>query len=572
MARGAALAKVAGPNGKPLKAKDVERQRMLTASDIVAPLPDVGFVSPQAAANDDGLPILLGYQAKWVQDDAKVKVAEKSRRIGLTWAEAFDCVTIAGAARSAGGMNCFYIGYNLDMAREFIAACAMWAKAAQGFLDDARTGEFLFRQTGADGKIDDIRAFRISFRSGFSIVALPSRPRSLRGMQGVVILDEGAFHDDLPGMLKAAFALLIWGGKVRVISTHLGADNAFNALVEDIRAERLPYSLHRITFDDAIADGLGRRVASSGSTPWTEEWQAGWRGEIFAIYKGNEDEELNCIPALSGGVYLPLSLQLTCVNKAIKVVRWEFKDEVLALPEASRQAEIEARCREELQPLIDAMDPDAPSYYGADFGRSANRTTLWPGQLTRSNFLSVPFLLELYNCPFFEHRVIFKWIAERLPRFTAAKQDANGNGADLAEYMRSHFGAERVEEIKASLDWYRVHWPPAKARLEDRSTEIPDDRDTQEDLRQVKVVNGVPVIPKSNAGSDKAKKKRHGDAAIAYLMLCTAARAEPFMVGYETPSTHPRDRFEPKPDGDRFRMRADEDDDEFSAATARMTI
>src|SRR5262249_2820468 len=132
-------------------------------------------------------------------------------------------------------------------------------------------------------------------------------------------------------------------------------------------------------------------------------------------------------------------------------------------------------------------------------------------------------------------------------------------------------GAERVEEVKATLDWYRLNWPPAKARLEDRSTEIPDDRDVQEDLRQVKVVKGVPVIPEANQGSDESKKKRHGDAAIAYLNLCAAARAEPFMVGYETPSTHPRDRFEPKPDGARFSMRWDEDD-EFSAAETRRTI
>src|SRR6185312_14290915 len=121
MARNAvakARAAAEGPNGRPLKKKDVERQQMLTASDVVAPLPEP-FVSPQAAANDDGLPILLGYQSRWVQDQAKVKVAEKSRRIGLTWAEAFDCVTIAGAEKSAGGMNCYYIGYNLDMAREF---------------------------------------------------------------------------------------------------------------------------------------------------------------------------------------------------------------------------------------------------------------------------------------------------------------------------------------------------------------------------------------------------------------------------------------------------------------------
>ena len=36
------------------------------------------------------------------------------------------------------------------------------------------------------------------------------------GQQGFVLIDEAAFHDDLGEVLKAAFALLIWGGKKNV--------------------------------------------------------------------------------------------------------------------------------------------------------------------------------------------------------------------------------------------------------------------------------------------------------------------------------------------------------------------
>jgi phage FluMu gp28-like protein len=288
MARKAASKPVRRVIEDTLPAEDAEQQRQLTTGDIVGPLP--GEV-PRAPAADDGLPILLGYQGRWVADPADVKVAEKSRRIGLTWAEAFDDVTIAGAEKSAGGMNCFYIGYNFEMAREFIAACAMWAKHLQQAVRDAASGEFLFRDSGDDGETREIKAFRIAFASGYSIIALPSRPRSLRGMQGVVILDEAAFHDDLAGMIKAAMALLMWGGKVRIISTHFGTANPFNELVQDIRGGRKPYSPHRITLDDALADGLYRRICTATGVTWSEEGQAKWRADLIANYAPNDQEE-----------------------------------------------------------------------------------------------------------------------------------------------------------------------------------------------------------------------------------------------------------------------------------------
>ncbi|HDW3010207.1 TPA: hypothetical protein RMA68_005065, partial [Escherichia coli] len=39
--------------------------------------------------------VLLPYQKRWVADDADLKIAEKSRRTGLTWAEAADAALTA---------------------------------------------------------------------------------------------------------------------------------------------------------------------------------------------------------------------------------------------------------------------------------------------------------------------------------------------------------------------------------------------------------------------------------------------------------------------------------------------
>lgn len=73
--------------------------------------------------------VLLPYQQRWIADESPLKLAEKSRRTGITWAEAADATLTAAAAKEAGGRNHFYVGSNKEMAREFIDAVAMWAKA-----------------------------------------------------------------------------------------------------------------------------------------------------------------------------------------------------------------------------------------------------------------------------------------------------------------------------------------------------------------------------------------------------------------------------------------------------------
>ena len=58
---------VGGPGtsiGPALTEEDLARNRALTKSDVTGPLPLMPFVAPEAAANDDGLPILLGYQGR----------------------------------------------------------------------------------------------------------------------------------------------------------------------------------------------------------------------------------------------------------------------------------------------------------------------------------------------------------------------------------------------------------------------------------------------------------------------------------------------------------------------------
>lgn len=117
--------------------------------------------------------LLLGYQKRWIADDSQLKIAEKTRRCGLTWAEAADNALIASTRKSDGGSDVFYIGSNKEMAREYIDAVAMWAKAFNYAAGEIQEEVF-------EDEDKDILTYVIYFASGFKVKALSSNPKNLR--------------------------------------------------------------------------------------------------------------------------------------------------------------------------------------------------------------------------------------------------------------------------------------------------------------------------------------------------------------------------------------------------------
>jgi phage FluMu gp28-like protein len=256
----------------------------------------------QALVRLDRGNLLLGYQAETLAElrsGVSLLVIEKSRRIGETWAVAAFAALSASSQASAGGDNCWYMGYDMEMAREFIETCAMWSRVFG--LAAAEVDEEVLE--GDDDK--PVLAFRIRFSSGFKIVALPSVPRAIRGKQGKVLIDEAAFHKNIGETLKAALALLMWGGQVVVWSTHDGVDNPFNLLIDDIRGGRRKGKVLTFDFDRAIADGLYERIALVASVKGRSVLpKAEWIADIFATYGDAADEELRCIPSAGSGALI----------------------------------------------------------------------------------------------------------------------------------------------------------------------------------------------------------------------------------------------------------------------------
>ncbi len=472
-----------------------------------------------AASTDKTLApaVLLSYQQDWVGDKADVAVWRKSRRIGASWCDASDSVLTAA---ETGGMDALYIGYSEDMAREYIDDCAMWAakfNRAAGAMQ-----EVMFDDTDAKGDIRQIKAFRIDFASGFKVLALSSRPRSIRGKQGKVTIDEAAFHDDLAGLLKAAMAMLIWGGRVRILSSHNGEDNPFNLLIKDIETGKLPYKLHTTTFGQALDAGLYERVKLVMGARLKEKTRKEWEAKIRAQYGEGAAEELDCIPSQGGGTYFPRTLVERCMKDGIPILRYSKPAEWVL--NDRRLAEAKIWIADVLKPVIDNL-PRLRSVAGQDFGRSGDLSAIKVFQDLGAGRWREGFVLELRGIPFDVQQLILFFVLENLPLFHHIKLDARGNGQSHAEAALQKFGPARVECVMASPTWYAANFPPYKTAMEDQSLEMARSEDVIADHRRVILKNGYASV---DDGHDKGSdgKQRHGDTAIAGVLAWAATRQE----------------------------------------------
>ncbi|MES2987668.1 MAG: hypothetical protein V4808_07165 [Pseudomonadota bacterium] len=502
----------------------------------------------------------MDHQKEWLEDRSDLKLGEKGRRTGITYAEALDDTLIAASSRSAGGDNVFYIGDTKDKGREFIGYVAHFARVVSKELVDVE--EFLFEDRKDDGTSKFISGYRVTFASGFRVEALSSRPENIRGLQGIVVIDEAALHQDVRGVLDAVNALLIWGGKIRVISTHNGKLNPFNELINEAKAGKVPFSLHFIPFQKAIDNGLFKRVCQMRGKEWSEEAQREWEAKIRGAYglrTAQMRQELDAIPADAEGAALSQVVIESVTSRDVPVIRWTLESSFAELKPDARKAVTDAFLAREVRPVLDRLDTRRRHDLGWDFARSGDVSgpviTETGQDLVRRQRL----VLELRNVPFETQRDVAFYILGALANLGHAAFDATGNGAYLAEVcsigytdgqrFRPGFGA-RVSQIKLSQEWYRQNAVPYVNAFGERTIVVAADADVMLDHQALQYVGGIIKVPdgfrfKGSDGSD-----RHGDTAIGGMLAWYASRQSTVSYGYE-PVVREREAF----DGD------DDDDD-----------
>ena len=171
----------------------------------------------------------LPYQTAWLNDPARLKIWEKSRRIGATdvQADVRDCA-------KKGGCDVWFTSADQATSKEYIRYCADWARILNAVAKDM--GEVA---------LDEDKGVKVlaEFANGRRIHALSSNPRALRGRGGKLVVDEYAHHDQSDELWRAAQAVATWGHSIRVLSTHNGKGCRFYRMVQDAKQGDFTHSV-----------------------------------------------------------------------------------------------------------------------------------------------------------------------------------------------------------------------------------------------------------------------------------------------------------------------------------------
>ncbi len=483
--------------------------------------------------------ILMAHQTKWLADPSPLKLASKGRRTGITYAEALDDCIIAATARSAGGDNVYYIPDVKEKGLEYIRYVAHFARVVQQELA-AAVEEYLFADEQPDGSTKFITAYRVRFASGYQVVALASRPANIRSLQGIVVVDEAAFHRDVVEVIDAVNALLIWGGKIRIISSHNGEDNPFNLLIRDTRAGHYDYKIHHIPFSLAVKNGLYERVCLMRGWRPTAAGKQAWLNKITRSYGPRHearDEELEAIPRRGSGVYLPRALVQRAQRDGIPVLRWSVPETFYL--DDDRLDVAKRWIKDHLQIHLDNLDPKRRTVFGQDFGRDGDLSVIVVGQEAEFSVWETAFAIELRRCPFDVQQALLFHLVDALPRMLAGKLDGRGNGQSHAEAAQQKYGAARIECVMATPSWYAAVLPVYRAALEEKTFILPAGEDVVTDHRLVILKSGSPAMSDQRLKGEDGEW-RHGDFAVAAVLAHAATAVA--VADYAYRPAPPRDR------------------------------
>ena len=396
--------------------------------------------------------LLLGYQKRWVLDQSRIKIMEKSRQIGISWASAYALVrrkALAGARYDA-----WVSSRDEIQARLFLEDCKHFAE----------TLHTACRDLGVD-LISDAKTYVLEFASGVKINSMSSSPDAQAGKRGDRLLDEFALHKDPRKLYAIAYPGITWGGQLEMVSTHRGSHNFFNELITEVREKGNPkkISLHRVTLEDALKDGFLHRLQSKLAAD--DERQEMDEGDYFNFIKGGcADEEsflqeYMCVPADDASAFLSYDQIAAC----------EYE-----------------RNPERLFDTADFSDLSESKalYAGVDVGRNHDLTVIWVNSYEGERHLCRR-LICLKGMSFSrQEEILYPILA--LPNLRRCCIDASGLGMQLAERAAERFGRYRVESVKFSGPVKEELAYPFRTCFEDLNIRIPADPKLRSDLRAIK--------------------------------------------------------------------------------------
>jgi phage FluMu gp28-like protein len=394
----------------------------------------------------------LPYQTAWCRDAARLKICEKSRQIGLSYADSYDSVRKAAVQ---GGRDVWVMSRDEAQAKQYIRYCKRWASVLEYAASDL--GETVL--PAHNGKA--VQAQGLHFASGFHVYALSSNPDAIVGKTGHVKLDEFALHKDQRTLYAVAKPVIQWGGTLTVISTHRGAGTVFNEIVTDIRAgkNRMGWSLHTIPVQAAVEQGLVEKInAATGRNDSRADWLARQRAEC--IDEEQWLQEYCCVPADESAAFITYEWINACTEAELRTVGVE---------------DLEERCAGE--------DRETALYLGLDVARKKDLCVIDVGARV-GDVVWDRLRIELLNRPFAEiEDQVFRLL--KLPQLKRACLDATGLGLQLAERARERF-PWKVEPITFTSAVKEELAVGLRVDFEQRRVRLVDDPVLRADLRGIR--------------------------------------------------------------------------------------
>jgi phage FluMu gp28-like protein len=276
----------------------------------------------------------LPFQARWIADDSPLKLYEKTRRGGITYATSYRCVQKCLREKKDSSFTQWVSSRDELTAKEFVTDyVAMWAKEANKIAREMAKG--FEGVVGLDGEnfevVDEkhgITARVVRFKNGARIVSLSSNPLAFAGKGGDVLIDEWDLHEDQAAVYDMAYPCITWGGQLELVSAYSATgteDTEFARMCDDVReGKRRNVSFHRTTIIDAIEDGFVEKVnevkAKRGIPPQTrEEFLEALRDGCRTRDAFNS--QYMCIPNKASGTSLVSKVDLAASKSAFDILR-----------------------------------------------------------------------------------------------------------------------------------------------------------------------------------------------------------------------------------------------------------
>jgi phage FluMu gp28-like protein len=386
----------------------------------------------------------LPYQVRWIKDQSRMKLCEKSRQIGISYADSYD--SVRKVAPKDARLDVWVTSRDMIQAKQYLQYCKRWARILNYAAEDL--GEVLV------DKEKDLTAFCLKFANGLCIYSLSSSPDAIAGKTGHLKIDELALHKDQRELYRIAKPVTQWGGQLSAISTHRGAGTVFNGIIRDIKEKGNPmgWSLHTIPVHLAVKEGLVQRINKvTGNNETDEQWLARMRAEC--IDEEQWQQEYCCIPADDSTAFITYEMITACEDVT-----------------ASKNFEY----------LLDCKNP---LYVGVDVARKKHLAVIDVEEKVGDVYWE-RLRIEMQNKTFAEMEYELYRILQ-LPQVKRACIDGTGLGMQLAERAMERF-RYKVESVSFTGPVKEELAFPLRAAHEDRVLRYSPSDALRADLRGIK--------------------------------------------------------------------------------------